>query len=89
METIVEKLSRYLILEMNGRPYREVANEIGISHSSLSRAINLKGTSLESFAKIVDWIGVNPSYLLGLTNVDRDHLKEARYNLIEELRILK
>lgn len=49
------------------RGVREVAKEIGISPSTLSRVENDHIPDLETFGKLCSWLGVDPSEFLGGT----------------------
>lgn len=48
------------------RGLREVANEIGISHATLSRIENGKLPDIETFKKICEWLNVDPGVILSL-----------------------
>ena len=48
------------------RGLREVANEIGISHATISRIENGKSPDIETFKKICEWLNVDPGEMLGV-----------------------
>jgi transcriptional regulator with XRE-family HTH domain len=57
----------FQIKEKRGdRGLREVANEIGISHATLSRIENGKLPDIETFKKICEWLNVDPGVMLGV-----------------------
>lgn len=47
------------------RAIREVAKEIGISHSTLSRLENGKLPDIETFKKVCEWLKIDPGLVLG------------------------
>lgn len=55
-----------MVIEKRGaRGIREVATEIGISSATLSRVENGKIPDLTTFAKICNWLKIDPSEMLG------------------------
>ncbi len=69
MSEITVKLSKYLRSGIGSRSTREVAKEIGISHATISRVCNGGIPDLMTFKKICEWMSINPSYLLGLSEI--------------------
>ncbi len=49
------------------RGIRETATEIGVSSATLSRVENGNLPDLQRFAKICEWLGVDPADVLGLS----------------------
>ncbi len=68
---------------------RAAANEIGISHPTLSRIENGHVPDLEKFSLICKWLGENPSRFLGEQLVSEDvssacvHFKKKNTTSIE------
>lgn len=84
-ETIAERLSRYIKVEIGERSLRECAKEIGISHSTLQRATlskNLPDT--ESFIKIIKWLNVNPVYIIGMGDTNWSDMKPIKMDLLKD-----
>lgn len=50
---------------------RKTAQEIGIGHATLSRIENGHVPDLDTFAKICEWLGEDPSVFLGITSVEK------------------
>lgn len=61
----MEELSLKLRQKRGNRGIREVANEIGISHATLSRIESGKQPDLETFTKICKWLEIDPNSILG------------------------
>ena len=57
-------LGRKLLEKRAGRGIREVASEIGVSLSTLSRVERGNLPDLETFGKICRWLGVDPGEVL-------------------------
>lgn len=53
--------------QRGARGIRETALVIGISSATLSRVENGKLPDLQTFAKICDWLGIDPADVLGLS----------------------
>jgi transcriptional regulator with XRE-family HTH domain len=49
-----------------GKGIREAAKEIGVSPATLSRVENEKIPDLETFGRICEWLGDDPSTYLGI-----------------------
>lgn len=62
----IQKLGRMLLEKRGDRGIREVAQEIGVSHATLSRVERGYLPDLETFSKICEWLGIEPSEVLGL-----------------------
>ena len=56
---------------------RTTAREIGVSPATLSRIENGKLPDLENFAKICQWLEVDPASVLGFDPDDRDRKSVA------------
>lgn len=61
----MEELSLKLKQKRGNRGIREVANEIGISHATLSRIESGKQPDLETFTRICKWLEIDPNSILG------------------------
>lgn len=71
MNTIkILDLAERLKQQRLGKGVREVAKEVGISPSTLSRVENGKIPDLETFGKLCSWLGDDPSIYLGLQAVN-------------------
>ena len=68
----IEVLGQKLRLERGGRGIREIAREIGVSAATLSRVERGNLPDLETFAKLCEWLKIDPSTILGLENVTDD-----------------
>lgn len=65
MEDIkLEQISIAIKDKRGNRGLREVAQEIGISHATLSRIEGGKQPDLETFSKICNWLNINPAKVL-------------------------
>jgi len=62
----IQMLGRMLIEKRGERGIREVAAEIGVSPATLSRVERAYLPDLETFSKICQWLGINPSDVLGV-----------------------
>lgn len=62
----LQALGRKLEEKRGNRGIREVANDIGISHSTLSRVERGYLPDLETFSKICKWLNVDPGEVLGV-----------------------
>ncbi len=62
----LQALGRKLIEKRSDRGIREVAQEIGISPSTLSRVERGHLSDLETFGKICKWLKVDPAEVLGV-----------------------
>lgn len=51
-----------------GKGLREIAKEIGVSHTTLSRIESGKQPDLDTFSKICTWLDVNPADILNIKN---------------------
>ena len=49
-----------------GKGIREAASEVGVSAATLSRVENKKVPDLETFGRICEWLGDDPSTYLGI-----------------------
>lgn len=83
--TFESKLAGALNLRMIGRTTREVAKEIGVSHSTISRVLNQKTPDLHSFIKIVNWLGIEPRYFFGMRDRDKLYFEAAKYDILSRL----
>ncbi len=61
----MDELSLKLKQKRGNRGIREVANEIGIGHATLSRIESGKQPDLDTFTKICKWLEIDPSSILG------------------------
>ncbi len=61
----MEELSLKLKQKRGNRGIREVANEIGIGHATLSRIESGKQPDLDTFTKICKWLEIDPNSILG------------------------
>jgi len=59
-------LSRKLLRKRGDRGIREVAKEIGISPSTLSRIERGHLPDIETFGKVCKWLNLDPSRILGI-----------------------
>ena len=50
--------------------WRDVAKVLGVSTSTFTRMKSGKSPDLKSFAKMVEWVGGEPAFYLGLENFD-------------------
>lgn len=62
----LHQLGRLLREERGGRTVRDVANEVGISASTLSRVERGYLPDLENFPKICRWLNLDPGEVLGM-----------------------
>jgi transcriptional regulator with XRE-family HTH domain len=62
----LQTLGRMLAEQRGSRGVREVAREIGISHSTLSRVERGFLPDLDTFGKICKWLNVDPGEILGV-----------------------
>lgn len=67
----INALSKSLIQKRGTKGVREIANSIGISPATLSRVERGSIPDLQTFAKICDWLKIEPSDILGL-ETDQD-----------------
>lgn len=76
-----------LVRERRGtRGVRDTANEVGVSPATLSRVENGKQPDLATFEKLCRWLEINPSDVLGSSDVPHSghpaiataHLKARR-----------
>ena len=67
----LESLGRRLLEKRGERGVRDVAREIGISHSTLSRVERGYLPDLETFSKICKWLKINPGDVLGKPAVSK------------------
>jgi len=65
MALSMEDMGRRLVERRGPKGVRATAEEIGISPATLSRIENGNMPDLETFAKICDWLNVDPSDYLG------------------------
>lgn len=73
MESVaIEQLAQRIQEHRAGRGIREAAKEVGVSPSTLSRVENGKVPDLETFGKICQWLGDDPSIYLGLRSRSPD-----------------
>lgn len=61
----MDELSLQLKRKRGNRGIREVANEIGISHATLSRIESGKQPDLDTFTKVCKWLEIDPNSILG------------------------
>lgn len=67
MESVaIEQLAQRIQEHRAGKGIREAAKEVGVSPATLSRVENGKVPDLETFGKICQWLGDDPSVYLGL-----------------------
>ncbi|MBU6389173.1 helix-turn-helix domain-containing protein [Patescibacteria group bacterium] len=70
----LEQLSILLKKRRGNRGLREIAKELGVSHTTLSRIESGKQPDLETFSKLCKWLEIDPGEMLGhsnpLSNVD-------------------
>jgi len=64
----MEELSLKLKQKRGNRGIREVAEEIGIGHATLSRIESGKQPDMMTFIKICKWLGIDPNTILGFTD---------------------
>ena len=62
----IEDLGRMVAERRGTQGVRATAKEIGISPATLSRIENQHVPDLETFAKICDWLGEDPSQFFGM-----------------------
>jgi len=62
----LQRLGQQLRRRRAGRGIREVAKEIGVSAATLSRVERSNLPDLETFAKICEWMEVDPAEVLGI-----------------------
>ncbi len=62
----LQTLGRKIIEKRGNRGIRDVAQEIGVSPSTLSRIERGNLPDLETFGKICKWLEVNPADILGI-----------------------
>ncbi len=61
----MDELSLKLKQKRGNRGIREVANEIGIGHATLSRIESGKQPDLDTFTKVCKWLEIDPNSILG------------------------
>lgn len=67
MESLaIDELAQRIQVHRAGKGIREAAKEVGVSPATLSRVENGKVPDLETFGKICQWLGDDPSIYLGL-----------------------
>lgn len=67
MESLaIDELALRIQEHRAGKGIREAAKEVGVSSATLSRVENGKVPDLETFGKICQWLGDDPSIYLGL-----------------------
>ena len=72
MSTIdISSLSKLIIQKRGTKGMREISNSIGISPATLSRVERGRIPDLQTFAKICNWLKIEPSDIRGL-ETDRD-----------------
>ena len=54
-------------LERRGLNYREAAEEIGVTHTTIYRILQGENVNRDTLVKISDWTGVSIATLLGMT----------------------
>jgi len=64
----MEELSLKLKQKRGNRGIREVAQEIGIGHATLSRIESGKQPDIATFIKLCKWLEVDPNTILGFTD---------------------
>jgi transcriptional regulator with XRE-family HTH domain len=62
----VESLAVRIQEKRGGMGIREAAKQVGVSPATLSRVENKKIPDLETFEKICQWLGDDPSLYLGI-----------------------
>jgi len=62
----LKTLGRKLIKKRGERGVREVSKEIGISPATLSRVERGHLPDIETFAKVCNWLGIDPGEILGM-----------------------
>ena|SRR3990167_1519676 len=72
----LEQLGMAIKKKRGNRGLREVAQEMGISHTTLSRIEGGKQPDLDTFSKICKWLEVNPADIL---NIDSSQT-EVKFN---------
>lgn len=65
MPVSIDDLGRLITKRRAGKGIRAAANEVGISSATLSRIENGHMPDLETFAKLCQWLGNDPSEFLG------------------------
>ena len=63
-EIAIDLLATRLRQKRAARGVREVAKEIGISPATYSRVENRNLPDLETFTKVCEWVGIDPSEIL-------------------------
>jgi transcriptional regulator with XRE-family HTH domain len=75
----LQTLGRMLAEQRGSRGVREVAREIGISHSTLSRVERGFLPDLDTFGKICKWLNVDPGEILGVKPTTETHQTPSVY----------
>jgi transcriptional regulator with XRE-family HTH domain len=73
----LQTLGRLLAEQRGSRGVREVAKEIGISHSTLSRVERGFLPDLDTFGKICKWLNVDPGEILGVKPATENQTPEV------------
>lgn len=67
MTTIqIDLLAKRIQARRVGKGIREAASEVGVSPATLSRVENGKVPDLETFSRVCQWLGEDPSIYLGI-----------------------
>jgi transcriptional regulator with XRE-family HTH domain len=64
----IEELGKLITRKRQGRGIRAAAAEAGVSHATLSRVENGHMPDLMTFARICQWLEVDPGEFLGTTS---------------------
>lgn len=94
--TNLETLGDSLRKQRGSKGVRQVALEIGISTATLSRIENGHLPDLETFRRVCEWLGADPSSVLGFQNEDSTapatvsqvHFKKKKTQSMDTLRTL-
>ena len=65
----IEELGKLITRKRQGRGIRAAAAEAGVSHATLSRVENGHMPDLMTFARICQWLEVDPGDFLGTTTI--------------------